>query len=169
MTESVEANKKSLWQRFVHGSAPCRTRFRILGVALGAFLVFKFWLIPIKVVGFSMFPTYKPGEINYINRLAFSSRPPQRGDVVSIATTGQQVTILKRILGVPGDQVYMRDGIVKVNGETIDEPYLLKQEGRSTNKRVKLGEDEYWVVGDNRMISEFRKIHLRHILGSPLF
>ena len=169
MTDSESPTQHGLWRRFVHGSAPGRTRFRILGVALGAFLLFKFWLIPIKVVGFSMFPAFKPGEINYINRFAFSSRPPQRGDVVSIATTGQQVTILKRVLGVPGDYLSMRDGVVTVNGDELEEPYIVEKAGRSTGKPVQLGEDEYWVVGDNRVISEFRKIHIRHILGSPLF
>ncbi len=169
MTESENATDQGLWRRFVHGSAPGRTRFRILGVALGAFLLFKFWLIPIKIVGFSMFPSYKPGEINYINQYAFASQPPQRGDVVSIATTGQQVTILKRVLGVPGDYLRMRNGIVTINGQKIEEPYILEQKGRSTEKPVRLEEDEYWVVGDNRVISEFRKIHIRHILGSPLF
>ncbi|MDA7644832.1 signal peptidase I [bacterium] len=165
----TEPSRPSLWRRFLHGSKPSHTRFRIIGVALGAFLLFKFCLIPIKVVGFSMFPTYKPGEINYINRYAFSQQPPMRGDVVSIRTTGRQVTILKRVIGIPGDMIRMREGVVFVNAEKIDEPYVESEKGLSTRKPVRLGENEYWVVGDNRMISEFAKIHLRHIIGSPLF
>jgi signal peptidase I len=169
MDTPTDPSRPSLWRRFLHGSTPSHTRFRILGVALGAFVLFKFCLIPIKVVGFSMFPTYKPGEINYINRYAFSQQPPQRGDVVSIRTTGRQVTILKRVIGIPGDMIRMRDGVVFVNGEKVDEPYVESEKGLSTRKPVRLEENEYWVVGDNRMISEFAKIHLRHIIGSPLF
>lgn len=172
-TESESASSQdarpSLWSRFLRGRAPARTRFRILGVAVGALLIFKFWLIPIKIVGFSMFPTYKPGEINYINRFAFANRDPQRGDVVSIGTTGPQVTILKRVLAVPGDMVRMRKGEVFVNGEKVEEPYVPTKEGLSTVKRIRLKEDEYWVVGDNRMISEFLTVHRRAIIGSPLF
>lgn len=165
----VENDRPSLWRRFLHGRAPGRTRFRIIGVAIGAFVLFKFWLIPIKVVGFSMFPSYKPGEINYINRYAFSQNAPKRGDVVSIQTTGRQVTILKRVLGIPGDLVRMRKGVVFINGEKIDEPYVKSKKGLSTTKPIRLEEDEYWVVGDNRMISAFAMVHRRHILGSPLF
>ncbi len=167
--ETDGAPPKSRWRRFVHGSTPGRTRLRIFGVALGSFLLFKFWLIPIKVVGFSMFPTYKPGEINYINRYAYAKRAPTRGEIVSIGTTGAQVTILKRVLGVPGDHVYMRKGRVHINGEELDEPYLEIESGHSTVAPVRLKEDEFWVVGDNRMVSEFRKIHRRRIIGKPLF
>ena len=165
----AKPSRPSLWRRFVHGSTPSRTRFRIIGVVLGALLLFKFWLIPIKVVGFSMFPTYKPGEVNYINRYAFSQQTPRRGDVVSIRTTGRQVTFLKRVIGIPGDTIRMRNGIVFVNGEEIDEPYVESKKGRSTRRPVRLDENEYWVVGDNRMISEFGTFHIRHIIGSPLF
>lgn len=157
------------WRRFVSGRSPSHTRFRIIGVAVGALILFKFILIPIKIVGFSMFPTYKPGEVNYINRFAYRTKPPERGDVVSIGTTGRQVTILKRVLGVPGDVVRMRKGAVFINGEKIEEPYALAGDGLSTRKPTRLGEDEYWVVGDNRMISEFGKINQRLILGKPLF
>ena len=159
----------SRWRRFIHGSTPGRTRFRILGVALGSLFLFKYCLIPIKVVGFSMFPTYKPGEINYINRYAYTSKAPTRGDIVSIGTTGSQVTILKRVLGLPGDHVYMRKGKVHINGEEINEPYLEINSGHSTKSPIRLKEDEFWVVGDNRMVSEFIKIHRRHIIGKPLF
>ena len=116
-----------------------------------------------------MFPTYKPGEINYINRFAFAKRDPQRGEVVSIGTTGRQVTILKRVIGLPGDIVSMRKGVVSINGAPITEPYIETKNGFSTRTPVQLETDEYWVIGDNRMISEFSKIHRRHILGKPLF
>lgn len=165
----IKPASTGFWRRFVSGRSTFHTRFRILGVAIGALVLFKFILIPIKVVGFSMFPTYKPGEVNYINRFAYRSTPPERGDIVSIGTTGRHVTILKRVLGVPGDVVRMRKGDVYVNGEKIEEPYALNGDGLSTKQPVRLGDEEYWVVGDNRMISEFGKINQRLILGKPLF
>ncbi len=168
-SQSAPSSQPSLRRRLLYGSKPARTRLRILGLAIGAFLLFQFCLVPIKIVGFSMFPTYRPGEINYINRYAFAGKTPQRKDVVSIATTGQQVTILKRVLGLPGETIQMRNGIVFVNGKPIDESYALTKNGRSTNKPIHLKEGEYWVVGDNRMISEFQKIRARHIIGKPLF
>ena len=162
-------SSSGLWKRFLHGRAPGSTWIRIIGVAVGAVILFEGILIPIKVVGFSMFPTYKPGEINYINRFAFAKRDPQRGEVVSIGTTGRQVTILKRVIGLPGDIVSMRKGVVSINGAPITESYIETKNGFSTRTPVQLATDEYWVIGDNRMISEFSKIHRRHILGKPLF
>ncbi len=161
--------RPSFLRRLFRGSSPARTRFRVIGLALAAFLLFKYCLVPIRIVGFSMFPNYKPGEINYINRFAYANTPPQRGDVVSIGTTGHKVTIVKRVLGLPGETLRMRNGEVFVNGEKIDEPYLEIKGGLSTQGRVTLAEDEYWVVGDNRMISEYLKVHPQFILGRPLF
>ena len=160
--------KVTWWQRLLVGGSPKRTLTRILILGVTAFVSFKYWLIPIQVVGDSMYPTYQSGQVNLVNRRAFSHRTPQRGDVVAIGTTGVRVMILKRIIGVPGDYVRMRGGIIYVNGEPIAEPYIKDQGGLSTPRPVKLKENEYWVAGDNRKISEFGVVERTQIVGVPL-
>ena len=87
---------------------------------------------------------------------------------MAIGTTGVRVMILKRIIGVPGDYVRMRGGIIYVNGKPIAEPYIKDQGGLSTPRPVKLKENEYWVAGDNRKISEFGVVERTQIVGVPL-
>jgi len=115
-----------------------------------------------------MFPTYRDGQINYANRLAYLWSQPRRGDIVVIRTTGEQVTILKRIVGMPGERVRMDNGRLFINGKPLDEPYL-RHEGGWRHQEVLLGEGEYWAAGDNRPISEFGKVTQSRLAGKILF
>ena len=96
-----------------------------------------------------MFPTYKNGQINFIFRWAYSFNPPHMGDVVAIRYAGEHVMLLKRVIGVPGQTVGFFKGRVVVDGEFLEEPYV-KETCNWTRIPVKLGPDEYFVVGDNR-------------------
>src|ERR1035441_1356397 len=71
------------WLRVVAiGRRPKRTLLRLAVLVVAAVVAFKFVLIPIRVVGFSMEPTFHDHAINFINRLAYVRGQPQRGDVV---------------------------------------------------------------------------------------
>ena len=83
----------SFWRRFSVGTNPVRTWYRLLCLSILAYVILKYLLLPIKVTGYSMFPTYRNGQINYANRLAYRWSKPQRGDIVIIKTTGERVTI----------------------------------------------------------------------------
>lgn len=115
-----------------------------------------------------MFPTYRDGQINYANRFSYLWSPPKRGDVVVIKTTGEKVTVLKRLLGLPGERVRMRNGKIYINGELQEETYI-QQEGGWRSREIQLGPDEYWAIGDNRAISEFGKITYSRLVGKILF
>ena len=151
----------------VVGRNPRATLVRVTVLVVTCLIVFNFVLLPIRVEGISMLPTYKDHSINFINRLAYLRHEPQRGDVVCIrfsrAGTNTpadihqaanwleppHVMLLKRIVGLPGETVAFADGHVLINGEVLDEPYE-KYTCDWNRPAVQLGPDEYFVVGDNR-------------------
>ena len=155
----------------VMGCNPKATLARVAGLIVTCFIVFKFILLPIRVEGISMLPTYKDRSVNFVNRLAYVWHEPQRGDVVSIRLAGPHVMYLKRIIGLPGETVAFVDGRVLINGEVLDEPYE-KTPCDWNCPPVKLGPDEYFVVGDNRTMPSdnhvFGKAGRDRIVGKAL-
>ena len=138
------------WVRIaVMGRNPKATLVRVAVLIVTCFIVFKFILLPIRVEGISMLPTYKDSSWNLVNRFTYLRHEPQRGDVVSIRLAGPHVMYMKRIIGLPGETVAFANGRVLINGEVLDEPYE-KSPCDWNCPPVKLGPDEYFVVGDNR-------------------
>jgi signal peptidase I len=137
------------------GRNPRRTLGRVavlvvLGLIL--YIVFKFVLLPIRVEGVSMLPTYRDNEVNFVNRLAYLFHEPRRGDVVAIRTlAGSHVLYLKRIVGLPGEAVAFHQGRLYINGQRLDEPYV-KFGCDWEHDPEPVGPDQYYVVGDNRQM-----------------
>lgn len=131
------------------GRNPKLTLIRILVLVAGCGVVFTVVLLPIRVTGISMLPTYPNGSLNLVNRLAYLRHEPQRGDVVSIRLTGPHGLFMKRIIGLPGETVAFVDGRVLINGKILDEPYE-KFSCDWNSPPVTLAADEYYFVGDNR-------------------
>ena len=104
-----------------------------------------------EVRGPSMQPTYHSGQRLFVTRYFFSD--PKRGDVVVFhPPAAGRDDYIKRVIGVPGDHVVVKDGRVFVNGQQVEERYLT---GMQTNCfgqycDVTLDPDEYFVMGDNR-------------------
>ncbi len=162
----------SRWVRIaVIGRNPKVTLMRIAVLIVACVAIFGFILLPIRVEGISMLPTYKDRSLNIINRLAYVRHEPQRGDVVGIRLAGPHVLYMKRIIGLPGETVAFENGRVLINGEVLDEPYE-KTPCDWNCPPVKLGPDFYFVVGDNRrMPSEdhvFGKAERNRIVGKAL-
>jgi signal peptidase I len=153
------------------GRNPKATLVRVAVLIVACFVVFRFILLPTRIEGISMLPTYQDRSVNFVNRLAYLRHEPRRGDVVGIRLAGPHVMYMKRIIGLPGETVAFVDGRVLINGEVLDEPY--EQSPCDWNLQpVKLGPDEYFVVGDNRtMPSEnhvFGKAGRGRIIGKAL-
>src|SRR5436305_1844135 len=99
-----------------------RKNFLATVLVLGAlfFSIFKFWLMPVKILGESMYPTYRNGTRHFLNRMAYWSAEPQRGDVIGMRAPDDDLYI-KRIIALPGEVVAIQDGRILVNGrELID-------------------------------------------------
>lgn len=127
-------------------------------------LVYVFLAQPHQVSGNSMYPNFHTGEYLLTNKLAYRLGVPRQGEVIVFKAptgahcpTGGACDFIKRIIGEPGDRISLRAGKFYINGQSLDEPYLdvdLKTSGDaylSEGREVTLGEDEYFVAGDNRL------------------
>ncbi len=154
------------------GRNPKRTLARIGVLVVTSFVVFHFVLLPIRIEGASMFPTYVDRHVNFVNRLAYLFHEPQRGDVVAIRTTGTSIMYMKRLIGKPGETVAFHLGHAVINGVDLDEPYV-KLPSEWERNPFTLGPDEYFFVGDNRSMGweEHTKIRAlrERIVGRVLF
>jgi|SRR5665213_2221910 len=131
------------------GRNPRNTFIRIAVLVVASFVVFNFVLLPIRVTGVSMLPTYKDHSINFVNRLAYLRHEPRGGDVVSIRYSGPHVMLMKRIVGLPGETIAFVNGCVVIDGKILDEPYE-KWKSVWNLPSEYIGANEYYVVGDNR-------------------
>jgi signal peptidase I len=138
------------WLRVVLiGRRPKATLARIAALVVVCFVTFKFILLPIRVDGISMLPTYHTGQVDCVNTLAYLFHEPRRGDIVSVRLAGKHVMFMKRIIGLPGETVAFHDGKVYINGQPLDEPYV-KLDCDWEMAPVRCSPNEYYVVGDNR-------------------
>lgn len=143
---------KPSWVRtIIIGRNPKLTGIRIAVLVVVCLVVFKFVLLPIRVDGPSMLPTYRESSVNFVNCLAYLRHEPLRGDVVAVRYSGQSIMLMKRIVALPGETIEFVDGRILINGRFLNEPYL-KYECDWTVKPEysQLRDDEYYVVGDNR-------------------
>ncbi len=137
------------WQVFLVGRNPRLTLVRIAIITGVAWFVFGNVLRPIRVAGVSMEPTYRLHAINFVNRWAYRSSTPRRGDVVAVRMAGESILYLKRIVGLPGERVAFDRGQLLVDGRPVAEPYV-KHRAPWNESELALGPDEYFLVGDNR-------------------
>ena len=123
-------------------------------LALLLMIGMAFFLRTPQVAGLSMEPRVHPGEFVLINTLAYRFAPIRRGDVVAFrhdAPTPE--TYIKRIVGLPGETVAIRDGVVFVDGRALAEPYVRFRDRRSAPP-VTIPAGSYYVLGDNRADSD---------------
>ncbi len=171
-SEAADGSSAEALPRLVFGRNPRWTIIRLGVLILAAFITFKFALMPVRVTGTSMYPGYRDGDINFINRWSFLRSEPQRGDVVGIWEPEQNAIFLKRIVGLPGESLVMERGWILIDGEPLEEDYLHDPRDWTT-PLADLGENEYFVMGDNRSTS-FRahymfRVTREQILGKALF
>lgn len=145
---------------------------RALVLVVASVFVFGFWLLPVRAYGESMRPTYEPGSFHLVNLWAYWRRPPARGEVVAIGLAGRRAVYVKRIVGLPGEEVAIVRGVVYIDGRPLDEPYV-RLRARWHVPPVRLDADEYFVIGDNRgmrqELHEFGVVARQRIVGKVLF
>jgi signal peptidase I len=130
-----------------------RSWFRDVVFALAtAIFIVVFVIQPVKVEGTSMQPQLVDQERIFVNRFIYRFADIHHGDIVVFwYPRDRSKSFIKRIVGIPGDEVEIRNGSVFVNSTKIDEPYL-KPEFRDHESfhRVLVPRDRYFVLGDHR-------------------
>lgn len=127
-----------------------------LGMAVViAFAIRTLLFEPVRVDGSSMCDTLVDGEIMLVTKPEYLLGDPQIGDVVICHYPGRGNTnFVKRVIGLPGDTIQIQNNVVYRNGEATDEPYLTPERNQDPRNDILepfvLGEDEYFVAGDNR-------------------
>ncbi len=119
------------------------------------FLISRFVLQSVTVLGVSMVPTLADSERYLLNRWIFYLRAPERRDVVVLRDPLDHGCSVKRVIAVEGDTVYLKDGNIYLNGRKLKEPYLLPGTPTFANLNCKeqffrCGRNQYFVLGDNR-------------------
>ncbi len=155
----------------------CWELVKVVGISLAIIIPIRYFLVqPFYVKGASMEPSFQDHQYLIIDELTYRFRQPRRGEVVVFRyPLSPSDFFIKRIVGMPGEQVDIADGRIRITapGQTaaipLDESYLpagTKVEGA---KSFKLGADEYFVLGDNRAESldsrYFGAVHRRFITG----
>ena len=100
-----------------------------------------------RVSGTSMEPTLRDGSNILISKVSYIFSEPKRGDVVLVKH--EDKTWVKRVIAIPGQLIEIKDGIVSLNGEKLDESYV-KNSYTFASQSVLLGDNEYYLMGDNR-------------------
>ncbi len=142
-----------------------------------AALVVVFVVQPVKVEGTSMLPRLHNGERIFVNKLIYYGLPKlERGDIVVFwYPNDPSKSYIKRVIGLPGETVEVRDGRIVVDGQPLDEPYLDPRLNvmRMNLSPVAIKEHYYFVMGDNRDNSSDSRIWglvpEKYIYGKALF
>lgn len=146
-----------------------------IGVVLGVtFLIITFVGQRTHVSGESMENTLDNGDQLIVDKITYRFQDPERFDIIVFPFHYKENTYyIKRIIGLPGETVQIADGTIYINGEVLEESYgrEVMQDPGIAAEPITLGEDEYFVLGDNRNQSSDSRdpsvglIHRDEIIG----
>ena len=149
--------------------------FKIILVCLLALVIVFYFGRQVKNSGDSMRPAVLDGDIVLVNRMIYDASKPKRGDIIVFKPNGNENarSYIKRIIGLPGETVQIVDGYVYIDGQMLDEHYgnEVMENAGIAEEPVVLGDDEYFVLGDNRNNSQDSRaanvgvIHREDLLG----
>ncbi|MBI4155898.1 MAG: signal peptidase I [Candidatus Zambryskibacteria bacterium] len=154
-------------------------------IAFGIVLPFRLYIAePYIVDGASMDPTFHTGDYLIVDKLSYEIGKPQRNTVVIFRYPNDpRKSFIKRIVGLPGETITMKDNVVIVinpenpKGLNLDQSYVVHKCLKTTNNCVisfeeTLGVDEYYVLGDNRAESfdsrSWGPLNKKYLLGKPI-
>lgn len=149
-------SKKPKWKKFLRELLIFLTELLI--VVLTAYLLIEFAVEKTTMLGVSMETTLSDGDKIIVNKLAYLRTGPERYDVIVFKQSGKEHSYynVKRVIGIPGDTIEISNGRVYLNGEAAKEVIPVEPMRLSglAETEIKLEENEYFVLGDNRNSSE---------------
>lgn len=130
----------------------------ILAVIALSYVIVAFGLVRISMIGDSMSPTLNDNEAIIVNKMIYRFSNPKRNDVVVFKQNGNEHSYynVKRVIGLPGETVLIKEGKIFINGEMLKEEYTFDEisNGGLAKEAITLDSKEYFVLGDNRNASE---------------
>lgn len=151
MEQKEVARKKTIREIIIWGT-------EIVAAVLLAYIIVAFGLIRVSMIGGSMSPTLNDGDSIIVNKIGYRFSSPKRFDVAVFKQKGNEHSYynIKRVIGLPGEKVLIKDGKVYINGEELEEKYQFEEmtNGGLANEEITLDSKEYFVLGDNRNASE---------------
>jgi signal peptidase I len=157
---------------------------KVVVISLAIIIPVRYFLIqPFYVKGASMEPNFQDHEYLIIDELNYRFHDPQRGDIIVFRyPKDPQEYFIKRVVGLPGEKVELKDGQIYIynqqykDGVALEEAYLpagLKTYSSTGTESVTLGSNEYFVLGDNRNSSKdsrsFGPVDRSFITGRVMF
>ncbi|QIB70182.1 signal peptidase I [Aminipila butyrica] len=127
-------------------------------IAVVIALVIMQFIKPTIVKESSMEPTLYANNYVLLNKQAYRFGQPERGDIIVFHTglkleNGKEKMLIKRVIGLPGEAITIRDGLVSINGEPLDEEYTKDGFTDGDVENLVIPEGEMFVMGDNRLVS----------------
>ncbi len=160
-----QLKRRGLFREFIETIVLIGAIYALVNLATARFIV----------DGASMQPNFATGQFLIVSRANYLFGQPEYGDIVVFhAPPSPEDDYIKRVVGLPGDTVNIEGGIVYVNGEPWDEPYIDDDstQCRGGTCQWTLAEDEYFVMGDNRNSSSdsrsFGPVNRQFIVGEAL-
>ena len=139
-------------------SALVREIIETIALAILIFLAIHFTIQNYQISGPSMQNTVHDGQFVLVNKLAYLFHQPERGDVIVLQEPTQpDRDLIKRVIGLPGDTIVVTSKGVSVNGVELNEPYVTQEYNSGTQTKV-VPANQYFVMGDNRPVSEDSRI-----------
>ena len=124
--------------------------FAALGLAI---LINKFLIFNVYIPSTSMAPTINVGDRLMVNRV-FHKDNIKRGDILVFYSDELQETLIKRVIGLPGDHIVIKDGVVNVNEDDLEEDYVKNNDYSNEELVYDVPEGKYFFLGDNRPVSK---------------
>ena len=122
----------------------------ILALAIAIFFLIQTAVQSSIVVFSSMEPNLHPGQRLLISKVVYKFHEPERGDIIVFPNpNNSDEDYIKRIIGLPGETIEIKGGVVYINGSKLDEPYIKDPPSRPFPEQ-EIPEDSYFVLGDNR-------------------
>jgi signal peptidase I len=156
--------------------------FTTVGICLVAILLKNLIFVEYKVEGVSMQPTYEEGRLLSINKLGRYFTSLKRFDIVVFYPPNSEKIYVKRVIGLPGDEIYYKDDQLYINNKAIKEPFLPSKENSDVTKltgnftleeitdKTKIPKGYIFVIGDNRLQSRdsrhFGLVKLEDVIGN---
>jgi len=132
--------------------------FQIAVVCLLAFVSVWYFGQRVSVVGDSMNPVLKNGDVILVNRIVYNATTPKRGDIIVFKPKGNENDhyYTKRIVGLPGETIQIIENNVYIDGKKLEEDYKTSKisDVGIVGEQMKLASDEYFVLGDDRENSD---------------